>query len=68
MDMQIAGTLEPIQQVLGPQGTYEKILEMQERAGIDRAARQISRYERMLEMRERAEIQRAEAQRGAQVT
>ncbi len=56
-----------IQQVLGPQGTYEKILQMQERAEIDRAARQISRYEKMLDMRERAEIQRAEAQRAARL-
>lgn len=63
-----------IQQVLGPQGTYEKILQMQERAEIDRAARQISRYEKMLDARERAEtsrlraeIQRAEAHRAARL-
>jgi Domain of unknown function (DUF4407) len=54
-----------IQQVIGPQGTYEKILQMQERAEIDRAARRISRYERILETQQRAEIQRAEAQRAA---
>ena len=56
-----------IQQVLGTQGTYEKILQMQERAEVDRAARQISRYEKMLDIRERAETQRAEAQRAARL-
>ena len=56
-----------IQQVLGPQGTYEKILQMQERAEVDRAARQISRYEKMLDIRERAETQRAEAQRASRL-